>query len=80
MELAAFDKAPDENSVSQGRRFTLTVFSEVWLGCSPRPTCLKELHLHEKPSHVPSLEMTTDFSHVSCGQQTALIPIQGVLP
>jgi len=63
MTVAAIGAAPVFNSVSQGKRATLTEFSGVQVGGSPLPTFQKELQLHEKPSNVPRFE-------------TRLVPIQ----
>jgi len=62
MALAAIGEGPVANSVSQGKRAALTVFSEVQVECNPRPTGQEELLLHEKPLDVPRFETTTDCS------------------
>jgi len=52
MALAAVGEAPIANSESQGKNAALTVFSEIQVGRSIRPTGQEKLHLHEEPSEV----------------------------
>jgi len=54
MALAEIGGSPGANEVSQGRRATLTVFSEVQVGRSPRPTVQEVLHLHKKTLRCPA--------------------------
>ena len=60
MALAAVGEAPVANSESQGKRAALTVFSEVQVGRSIRPTGQEKLQLHAESSEVPRFETTTD--------------------
>jgi len=60
MALAGVGEAPVANSDSQGKRAALTVFSEVQVGRSIRPTGQEKLQLHEESSEVPRFEPTTD--------------------
>jgi hypothetical protein len=62
MALAEIREASVANSVSQETHAALTVFSEVQIGRSPRPTAQEELQLYEKNSDVPRFETTTDCS------------------
>jgi len=47
MALAAIGEAPVANSELQRKHAALTVFSEVQVGRSIRPTGQEKLHLHE---------------------------------
>ena len=58
--LAAVGEAPVANSDSQGKRAALTVFSEVQVRRSIRPTGQEKLNLYEEPSAVPRYKTTTD--------------------
>jgi len=60
MALPAVGEPHFANSDSQGKRVALTVFSEVQVGRSIRPTGQKKLHLHEEPSKIPRFETNTD--------------------
>jgi len=60
MALAESGEASVTNSVSEGKRAALNVFSEVHVGRRPRPIVQDELHLDENPSDAPRFEMTTD--------------------
>jgi len=75
MALAAIGEAPFANSALQGKRTALTLFSEVQVGCSTRPTGQEELHLHEKPSEDPHFEMTMDCSRSGLVQTTENITV-----
>jgi len=69
MALAAIGEAPVANSVSQGKRAALTVFPEIKVRRSPRPTGQEELHLHENPSDVPASKRLIVAGHGSYGLQ-----------
>ena len=70
MALAEIREASVANSVSQETHAALTVFYEVQIGSSPRPTAQEELQLYEKIQMSPaSKRLLIVVGHGSYGIQ-----------